>query len=278
MYNLHIINMDESLKKIKKHPYPSWIDILSIIGVFVLISFLGNFILSISEKYISGSKGMLTAISYSTQFIVVIIFALVQKRIRAKGQKVFNFSLHIGSPSLLLWGVTLTIAVSTLVEPLLTIFNGRYFELISQMAQSGGWNILTCIVLAPIFEEVLFRGIIQSALSVRIGKWLALIVSSFIFGAVHIIPPQAINAFFVSLVLGYIFIRTGSLLSVIVIHSLNNAIAYLTLSHNGGEYVSLRQLITNQTTYMVVYGCCAALFLIALIKVISLIKTQKQKL
>jgi len=93
-------------------------------------------------------------------------------------------------------------------------------------------------LLVPIVEEVLYRGLMQSALR-RIfgGPWLAILVSSALFSAVHltiardstgaagVVGVQALLPLFaLALVLGYNYERTGRLWASIVIHMLFNGI------------------------------------------------------
>lgn len=80
------------------------------------------------------------------------------------------------------------------------------------------------IVVAPVSEELFFRGLLQTFL-VRLlhSRWLAMGVASFIFGAVHFQQPQAVPALvLLGLLMGYAYERTGSLLPAILIHALFN--------------------------------------------------------
>lgn len=83
---------------------------------------------------------------------------------------------------------------------------------------------VAAVGLAPISEELFFRGLLQTFL-VRLlhSRWLAMGVASFIFGAVHFQQPQAIPALaLLGLLMGYAYERTGSLLPAILIHALFN--------------------------------------------------------
>ncbi len=83
---------------------------------------------------------------------------------------------------------------------------------------------VAAVVLAPISEELFFRGLLQTFL-VRLlhSRWLAVGVASLIFGAVHFQQPQAIPALaLLGLLMGYAYERTGSLLPAILIHALFN--------------------------------------------------------
>ena len=90
-------------------------------------------------------------------------------------------------------------------------------------------GIFTLAFLAPLLEEVFFRGAIQGVLMRFFGRpWPAIIVAALVFGIIHWNPVQVVYATLFGLVLGWIYYRTGSLLSVIVGHVLNNSLAVMT--------------------------------------------------
>lgn len=80
------------------------------------------------------------------------------------------------------------------------------------------------IVLAPLAEELFFRGLVQTFLVRVVGnRWLAIALASVAFGIVHFQQPHAVPALAVlALLLGYAYERTGSLLPPILIHALFN--------------------------------------------------------
>lgn len=96
---------------------------------------------------------------------------------------------------------------------------------------------LTC-VLAPICEEILFRGFIYKALCSWRGPWPAAILTGLAFGGVHAgsapavdLVPLAVLGFGLCLLLR----RTGSLYPCIAAHSLNNSIAFAALEGWGWQ-------------------------------------------
>jgi membrane protease YdiL (CAAX protease family) len=80
------------------------------------------------------------------------------------------------------------------------------------------------VVLAPVMEEVLFRGLLQTALSRLITKpWLAIGLTSVFFAIIH--PPFSIPAIFVlSVAIGILYHRTQSLWAAIAFHVAFNAV------------------------------------------------------
>jgi sodium transport system permease protein len=90
------------------------------------------------------------------------------------------------------------------------------------------WQILLLVCLAPaVCEELAFRGFVLSGLR-RIGhKWTAIVLTAAFFGAVHVVLQQSIAAFVVGVVLGYIAVKTGSILPAIAYHFTHNALSVI---------------------------------------------------
>ncbi len=95
---------------------------------------------------------------------------------------------------------------------------------------SAPWKLLAvfeAVVLAPLAEEVFFRGLLQSFFRRQLGSpRIAILIASVIFAAMHTNQPQAIPALLaLSLALGYNYERTGRLTSPIIIHAIFNAVS-----------------------------------------------------
>jgi len=82
-------------------------------------------------------------------------------------------------------------------------------------------------VAAPIVEELLFRGLLQNALARFIPIWAAILLASFVFAAVHGQPYAIPGLMSLSIAFGYLYHRTGSLRTNIILHMLNNSAALL---------------------------------------------------
>ena len=91
------------------------------------------------------------------------------------------------------------------------------------------FKLLTLLVLAPILEEILCRGILMQYLK-RYGLAVSLIVSSLCFALLHFDPTSLVVIFFVGMLLGMIKVSTGSLWASIIAHSVNNLVAMTEFS------------------------------------------------
>lgn len=92
------------------------------------------------------------------------------------------------------------------------------------------WGILAMVIVAPITEELLFReAIISSLLRHNLHRWQAVLISSLAFGIVHFNPVQVVFAFFIGIILGTIFVKTGRALVTSIIHIINNGLAAIEM-------------------------------------------------
>ena len=153
---------------------------------------------------------------------------------------------------LLLWCITIA------VEPLSELLPGD-----QSMLGGGGWLLVSAVLIAPLFEELVFRGYIAGLLKSAYGGLAAWIVSAVIFGAVHFYPSVIPTATLSGLVLCFFYLRYRSLVMAILLHAMNNLTAcfLLTIDMSG---VSLRDLVGEGTLYWCIYTACAAIALVSL--------------
>lgn len=91
-------------------------------------------------------------------------------------------------------------------------------------------------ILAPIYEEMLFRGILLRRFTLRWSPQKSIIISSIIFGIIHLNPINIVFAFALGCVLGYAYLKTKNIVIPMLLHSFNNFLAYIQFVY------------TNQTT------------------------------
>lgn len=124
------------------------------------------------------------------------------------------------------------------------------------LVPSGGMaaNILllvfTCAV-APVCEEIIFRGLTQRGLS-QGSAWFGIIASSLLFGLYHMNLPQAVAAAGMGLVLGYAAARSGHIAVGILLHVSMNVYANLA------NWLALSRSWGNAAVFFVSIGLIAA--------------------
>jgi len=128
--------------------------------------------------------------------------------------------------------VPVTAGLSTLTQ----MFTGETpvltHPIIWMLAEASGPDkvfmlILGASVLAPIFEEILFRGFLFQILRDRIGGTLSILASSLIFAALHPSAYTILPLFGLSCILCLLYARTGSLWPSILLHALHNSVSVL---------------------------------------------------
>ncbi|VTQ89162.1 CPBP family glutamic-type intramembrane protease [Hathewaya histolytica] len=85
------------------------------------------------------------------------------------------------------------------------------------------------VIVAPICEEILFRGIILEMFLKKYSTLKSILVSALMFGIIHGNFIQGVETFFIAIILGYIYYKTNSLLPCIFLHFVNNFIYILSL-------------------------------------------------
>lgn len=136
------------------------------------------------------------------------------------------------------WAVLLWVALLGLgaILPLEWIYEQLNLTLPIEMEEvlksmmSNRWGYLALGILAPIAEEMVFRGAILRSLLRYFNErmpWIPIVVSALLFGLVHGNVAQSSNAFLMGLLLGWFYHRTGSIVPGIVLHWINNTVAYV---------------------------------------------------
>lgn len=242
--------------------FPTWTDLFATAGVFLFSVLFGGVVMAlITDSGMREAYPFSTFVYYLVQMIPPILFVVWLRR-RAG----LNSGIHLGvrrvNLPIVLWGVLVVLVSGIVLEPLLDLFPQEGYDTVVQTIGRGGWAILSTVVAAPILEEMFFRGLVMESCKERFGSAAALLLSSLLFGVIHIVPVQMVNAFVVGLILGYAYLRTRSLLSVMIIHAVNNGIAYATISLFGNNSnLTLRELIPLEWLYYLVYGL-AVVFLV----------------
>lgn len=83
------------------------------------------------------------------------------------------------------------------------------------------------VVVAPVTEEVLFRGLILRGFLANYSKRRAILLSAFLFAVMHTNPWQFISAFVAGVLLAWLLIETGSLIPCLFAHAVANGTAWL---------------------------------------------------
>lgn len=202
---------------------------ISYLFIFVGIQLLGGAVINPLWNFIADTSSMSAEkLIITTTIISVIVIAVF---LLTRWAQVSPTWLRTRPWSVLIWSVVAalgTIIPSTWVQelmPELPNWVEQEFELILK----NRWGYLSIGLLAPLSEEIVFRGAILKSLlsSSRLPAWGAIALSALMFALIHMNPAQMPHAFVIGLLLGWMYWRTGSILPGMAYHWANNSVAYV---------------------------------------------------
>ena len=164
-------------------------------------------------------------------------------------------------------------AITTLLPPMPDMLE-HVFETLLQ--NDSVWlSFLMVSIFAPFFEEILCRGIVlRGLLGNHIKPVWAIVISAAFFAFIHLNPWQALPAFLLGCLFGYVYYKTGSLKLTMLMHFANNTFA-LVLNHlTGLEDAEKWQDILPGMQYWVVFGACI-LVLVLTVRAFSRIRPEQ---
>jgi membrane protease YdiL (CAAX protease family) len=106
-------------------------------------------------------------------------------------------------------------------------------EVIFRMDVSG-WNFFltffSVAIVAPLTEEIFFRGFLYAGLRARLGVPSAMLISTLFFTTLHFSVDAFVPIFVLGVFLAWVYEKTGSLYPGILLHAANNGIALIVLA------------------------------------------------
>ena len=155
-------------------------------------------------------------------------------RIRKKKTNIGSFNFTIENPRIIplivLVAIPLNLGIAgPLIElvPMTDFFREMMREMVLEMASDQGLLMFIALVIAaPILEELIFRGIMLDGLLRIYSPTKAVIVSSLLFGLIHLNPAQFVGGALVGGFMGWVYVHTRSVLATILIHASFNLTAF----------------------------------------------------
>ena len=144
-----------------------------------------------------------------------------------------------------LLGMSSAIAINALIAVSGVMrFSTKYHE-VSQAIYSGGmaWELISAGVLAPLLEELFFRGLIYRRIREYLDAKWAIIISAALFGAFHGNLVQFLYAFIVGCVLAFVLEKYKAVFAPIVFHMASNIISILITELVPAEMITETVLI-----------------------------------
>ncbi|HYA32436.1 MAG TPA: type II CAAX endopeptidase family protein [Candidatus Bathyarchaeia archaeon] len=216
--------------------------VLYLVGQFSVSLFLPPLLIRAgiesSREFLSTASGVINAATFwllnvanivSVALIVGAVLGLYKEKIAALGLTTKKL------PKALLYGVVgfvvAFIAAGIAGYPIAQQFGvDPTQQALAQSASVSGMLplvLLSGVIIAPIAEEIVFRGYLYKAFRDRFRPSYAIVMSAALFSAIHLELLAAVPLFVIGVVLAYVYEKTGNLMAPITLHVLNNAVAFL---------------------------------------------------
>ena len=225
----------------RPRPPGFWWRVLSPIGA-VLVSFT---VLIVTASVLYAATDMsdtaISAVVTPLTSLLLLVFALAIRRrlpaheqrlaVAIKGPPVRTILLGVAVGLGIVAGAAIIISIGAAIDP---VVERRLNEV--EDIGNAPWQIvpmvIALVVLAPLGEELLFRGLILRGLARRMAFWPAAIVTSVLFTSAHfdsyVLWPRTVSLFGTGLVLAWFYRRRGYWGSVAA-HATVNAVAAIAL-------------------------------------------------
>lgn len=265
-------------------------------GMFVMLAWLlaGTIIGSlVAEVFtlVSGQSSMdyTMLISYPLMFIPPMIAAKYASSRNMMFETGYAMdSSHFGRTGG--WGLAGILTVTTiacsfpldLTTSILPPMPDFLKEILKNMTQGKLWvNFLSVSIFAPFFEEWLCRGTILRGLlnykrkdGSNMKPVIAITISALAFAIIHMNPWQAIPAFLLGMLMGYVYYKTGSLKLTMLIHFVNNTTALTIANIEQFKDAETWLDVMPKSTFAVI--CIASVLLIAFVVIGIIGKIEAQ--
>ena len=208
--------------------YPSIKQGWGIIGISVLAMLIFSPVNILLNKYAGKEISFLVyyLLSMGATFWVIHI-----KRKKKTGYSTYNF--ESGSLKLIILISIATIAIQAgFTSPIISLLPMPEFmkKVFLELSKNKGlFTFLAIVLAAPLLEELIFRGIILNGFLKIYSPLKSVILSSVLFGIVHLNPWQFVGAFIIGMFAGWIYYKTKSLSLAILIHFVNNLCAFISM-------------------------------------------------
>lgn len=252
-------------------------------GLFTILvlllagSLLGSLIVGVLSLAVSISRDWVMLLSYPIMFIPPMMYASSKGR----GNLLFetgyaldsnNFA-PVGGAVLALCSMLGVLGCSVVMDEVNSWLPDmpKWLEDTLTGLTSGNFvlNFICVSIFAPIFEEWLCRGMVLRGLlnsrkkdgSALMSPVWAIIISALFFGIIHFNPWQALPAFAIGMLMGYVYYKTGSLKLTMLMHFTNNTFALILGQSDAlSEAESLKELLPLWAYILVL---CAGILVIA---------------
>ena len=258
------------------HYTPAWGGLFALLGLMLVGALLGSVVTLLLTKFYGPSFATEygTLVSYPLMFVPPMLYASIKSRnnsMNRAGRKLDSnhFSPLGGALCAVLVAVG-TMALAFCSDAILALMPDmpEWLENMLKGITSENnliLNFLLVSIFAPLFEEWLCRGmVLRGLLGTKMKPVWAIVVSALFFAVIHLNPWQAIPAFLLGCLFGYVYYKTGSLKLTMLMHFANNTFSLVMSNVDAFKDMDSMMDVLPGIRYWIIFFACILLLVLVL--------------
>jgi uncharacterized protein len=214
--------MTESKIKI----YPNVAESFGITGIVILGMLLFSPVNLVLNKLIGNEASMLIYYLLAIGIPFWIVYSIKKSK-----TNYLSFNLTIENkriiPLIIIGTIALLFGIISPIGNLIPMPESIKKAFMDFGSQTGIFAFFLMVIAAPILEELIFRGIILDGLLKKYSSTKSILISSLLFGLVHLNPWQFVTGLIIGIFSGWVYYRTRSLSYSIIIHASANLSGFI---------------------------------------------------
>ena len=247
--------------------------VMSIVsGAFLAFSENGQYATDISNIILAGSLTLYLIYKWKSHHLSFSESTLAESMTKKRWAKYISFTFLVK-----ITGLFAMLLASAIILYLFEDLLGWIIDLMNSV-QYGNMTPLNYVflfisicILAPLWEELFFRGILLRRFAMKWKASTSIIVSSLIFGLMHFGGNSMIHATLFGCLMGFVYLKTQNIWVPIALHSISNFMSFITVLLPSSDEITIAvpsKEELQQTVWVsaVLFVVCTAIFVYFIIK------------
>jgi sodium transport system permease protein len=239
----------KAVAKDRRNFFNPYYGVVSFTLLLIALYYLGSYL---------QAKNLMKGLLQTQLFIIVLPMLVVLRILKQKNSEILRIKMPKAKELILIPFIAIPAAIIVSVLSQLTNlvfpFPPAYLEMLNKLftMDSNTWKVFLVMALTPgICEELLFRGFMIRFFE-KYGAKMAIIISALLFAAFHLDPFRFVPVFLLGLLLGYLTIRSGSIINSMLSHTINNGLALFIVTFGSSAWLKPFMLGEDGVQYWLV--------------------------
>ena len=226
------------MNEMKQKYYPTILQAIHLLILYIFIQSIVDFPLALIDYY-NDSEYLYNPVKKILLGVGSTLFILIYGFKKSKAPLFNVFPVKFFNPLIIVpvvtffWGAHNLLEISAALLDKYLPAPSWFWEMFNKIFEGDyGWigAFMKVSVIAPIVEELIFRGLILQGFRRNYNSFVAVFMSALLFALFHLNPWQFPATFVLGLLLGWMVVRTNSIILSILGHSINNFLVLLNIT------------------------------------------------